>query len=209
MGQKVNPTSMRTQVSKNWRSRWFTSNRKFAEALKQDMDARAVIEDKFLNQAVVNEIIIERSHKSVNLTIYTPKPGVVIGRGGSGVEELKLKLNKIYNSPVRIGVEEIKRPELYAKIVGEGIARQLRARGSFRRAMNFAAAAAMRSGAKGIKIQVAGRLGGAEMARTERVSEGSVPLHTIRANIDYAQVKFLMPGIGIIGIKVWINKGEN
>lgn len=213
MGQKVNPTMFRTQVTKDWRSRWFVSNRQFAASLKQDMDARELIEKRFENQAVIDRINIERSHKMVTITIFTAKPGMVIGKGGSGVEELKTALNKIFKgagqaSTLRINIEEIKRPELYAKLVGESIARQLRARGSFRRAMNSSAAATMRAGAVGIRIQVAGRIGGGEMSRREKVSEGSVPLHTIRANIDYALTEVKTP-TGILGIKVWINKGEN
>lgn len=209
MGQKVNPVMFRTQVTKDWRSRWFVSNRQFAASLKQDMDARAIIEKRFENQAVIDRVNIERPHGAVNITIFTSKPGMVIGKGGSGVEELKTQLNKIFKSTnLRVNIEELKRPELYAKLVGESIARQLKARGSFRRAMNSSAAATMRAGAKGIRIQVAGRLGGAEMSRREKVSEGSVPLHTLRANIDYALTELKTP-TGIIGIKVWINKGEN
>lgn len=213
MGQKVNPTMFRTQVSKDWRSRWFVSNRQFASSLKQDMDARELIEKRFENQAVIDRVNIERSHKMVTITIFTAKPGMVIGKGGAGVEELKSALNKIFqvsgqNSTLRVNIEEIKRPELYAKLVGESIARQLKARGSFRRAMNSAAAATMRAGAVGIRIQVAGRIGGGEMSRREKVSEGSVPLHTLRANIDYALTEVKTP-TGILGIKVWINKGEN
>lgn len=173
------------------------------------MDARELIEKRFENQAVIDRVNIERSHKMVSVTIFTSKPGMVIGKGGAGVEELKDKLNKIYLvTTVRVNIEEIKRPELYAKLVGESIARQLKARGSFRRAMSSASSATMRAGAKGIRIQVAGRLGGAEMARSEKVSEGSVPLHTLRANIDYALTE-VRTATGIIGIKVWINKGEN
>lgn len=217
MGQKVNPTMFRTQVSKDWRSRWFVSNRQFASSLKQDMDARELIEKRFENQAVIDRVNIERSHKMVTITIFTAKPGMVIGKGGAGVEELKNALNKIFqvntqnssqSSTLRVNIEEIKRPELYAKLVGESIARQLKARGSFRRAMNSAAGATMRAGATGIRIQVAGRIGGAEMSRREKVSEGSVPLHTLRANIDYALTEVKTP-TGILGIKVWINKGEN
>jgi small subunit ribosomal protein S3 len=209
MGQKINPVMFRTQVSKDWRSRWFVSNRQFATTLKQDMDAREIIEKRFDNQAVIDRVNIERSHKMVTFTIFTSKPGMVIGKGGAGVEELKDKLNKIYSgTTVRVNIEEIKRPELYAKLVGESIARQLKARGSFRRAMTSAASATMRAGAKGIRIQVGGRLGGVEMARSEKISEGSVPLHTLRANIDYALTE-VKTSTGIIGIKVWINKGEN
>lgn len=217
MGQKVNPTMFRTQVSKDWRSRWFVSNRQFASSLKQDMDARELIEKRFENQAVIDRVNIERSHKMVTITIFTAKPGMVIGKGGVGVEELRAALSKIFKGTaqgsnqgtnLRINIEEIKRPELYAKLVGESIARQLKARGSFRRAMNSSAAATMRAGAVGIRIQVAGRIGGGEMSRREKVSEGSVPLHTLRANIDYALTEVKTP-TGILGIKVWINKGEN
>jgi small subunit ribosomal protein S3 len=209
MGQKINPVMFRTQVTKDWRSRWFVSNRQFAKSLKQDMDARSLIEKRFENQAVIDRVNIERPHGAVNITIFTSKPGMVIGKGGSGVEELKTTLSKIFTgSTLRVNIEEIKRPELYAKLVGESIARQLKARGSFRRAMSSSASATMRVGAKGIRIQVAGRLGGVEMARREKVSEGSVPLHTLRANIDYALTELKTPA-GIIGIKVWINKGEN
>jgi small subunit ribosomal protein S3 len=209
MGQKINPVMFRTQVTKDWRSRWFVSNRQFAKSLKQDMDARSLIEKRFENQAVIDRVNIERPHGAVNITIFTSKPGMVIGKGGSGVEELKTTLSKIFTgSTLRVNIEEIKRPELYAKLVGESIARQLKARGSFRRAMSSSASATMRAGAKGIRIQVAGRLGGVEMARREKVSEGSVPLHTLRANIDYALTELKTPA-GIIGIKVWINKGEN
>jgi small subunit ribosomal protein S3 len=208
MGQKINPVMFRTQVTKDWRSRWFVSNRQFASTLKQDMDARALIESRFENQAVIDRVNIERTHKMITFTIYTAKPGMVIGKGGAGVEELKAKLNKIYlGTTLRVNIEEIKRPELYAKLVGESIARQLKARGSFRRAMSTAAGATMRAGALGVRIQVAGRLGGAEMSRREKVSEGSVPLHTLRANIDYALTELKTP-TGILGIKVWINKGE-
>ncbi len=208
MGQKINPVMFRTQVTKDWRSRWFVSNRQFASTLKQDMDARALIEKRFENQAVIDRINIDRSHKMVSVTIFTSKPGMVIGKGGAGVEELKATLNKIYGgTTLRVNIEEIKRPELYAKLVGESIARQLKARGSFRRAMSTAAGATMRAGALGVRIQVAGRLGGAEMSRREKVSEGSVPLHTLRANIDYALTELKTP-TGILGIKVWINKGE-
>lgn len=175
MGQKVHPTMFRTQITKDWRSRWFVSNRQFASTLKQDMDARALIDKRFENQAVIDRVNIERSHKMVTITIFTAKPGMVIGKGGAGVEELKLKLNKIYlGTTLRVNIEEIKRPELYAKLVGESIARQLKARGSFRRAMNSAATATMRAGALGVRIQVAGRIGGGEMSRREKVSESTL-----------------------------------
>lgn len=208
MGQKINPTKLRIQVTKDWKSRWFVSNRQFASALDQDMKVRKVIEDRFEGQAVINRINIERSHKMVNVTIFTSKPGMVIGKGGVVVEEIKADLNKIFKtSTLRINVEELKRPELFAKLVGESIGRQLKSRGSFRRAMNMAASSTMRAGAKGVRIQISGRIGGGEMARKESVSEGSVPLHTLRANIDYALTE-VKTSTGILGVKVWINKGE-
>lgn len=207
MGQKVNPISMRLQVNKNWRSKWFASKRDYAEKLTDDLKMRKVIEDKTGNRGAINRIDIERSPNQVTITIQTGKAGVVIGRGGAGVNELKVEAEKIYKTPVRINIEEIKKPELYAKLVAENIASQLERRIAFRRAIKQASAATMRAGAKGIRIEVAGRLNGAEMSRREKEVQGSVPLHTLRADIDYAHVGAQTPA-GIIGVKVWIYKGE-
>jgi small subunit ribosomal protein S3 len=207
MGQKVNPISMRLQVNKNWRSKWFASKRDYASYLTQDLTVRKIIQNKLGSRAAVNRVDIERSPNLVTVTIVTAKAGVVIGRGGSGAQELKSSIEKIYKVPVRVNIEEIKKPELYAKLVAENIAHQIEKRINFRRAVKSASAATMRAGAKGIRIEVAGRLNGAEMSRREKSVEGSVPLHTLRADIDYANVG-AQTQAGVIGIKVWIYKGE-
>lgn len=208
MGQKVNPISMRLQVNKNWRSKWFANKRDYATFLKQDLQVRKLIQDKVGSRGAINKVDIERSPNLVSVTITTAKAGVVIGRGGSGAQELKGSIEKIYGVPSRVNIEEIKKPELYAKLVAENIAHQLERRIAFRRAMKQAAGATMRAGAKGIRIEVSGRLGGAEMSRREKTVEGSVPLHTLRADVDYHAARAQYPGAGIIGIKVWIYKGE-
>lgn len=208
MGQKVNPISMRLQVNKEWRSRWFANKRDYAKFLTQDLEVRKMIDQKLGSRAAINKVDIERSPNLVSVTITTAKAGVVIGRGGSGAQELKATIEKIYSIPARVNIEEIKKPELYAKLVAENIAHQLERRIAFRRAMKSAAGATMRSGAKGIRIEIAGRLGGAEMSRREKIVEGSVPLHTLRADIDYHAARATYPGAGIIGVKVWIYKGE-
>lgn len=207
MGQKVNPISMRLQVNKDWRSKWFASKKDYAKYLTQDLEVRRMIDKKLGSRAAINKVDIERSPNLVTVTLATAKAGVVIGRGGSGVQELKANIEKIYGVPVRVNIEEVKKPELYAKLVAENIAFQLQRRISFRRAIKSTAAATMRSGAKGIRIQVSGRLNGAEMARREKEIQGSVPLHTLRADIDYAYIPAQTPA-GIIGVKVWIYKGE-
>lgn len=207
MGQKVNPISMRLQVNKDWRSKWFVNKREYAQYLAQDLEVRRMISKKLGSRAAINKVDIERSPNLVTVTITTAKAGVVIGRGGAGAQELKATIEKIYSTQTRVNIEEIKKPELYAKLVAENIAHQLERRMSFRRAIKSAAAATMRGGAKGIRIEVAGRLNGAEMSRREKEVQGSVPLHTIRANIDYAQVP-AQTAAGVIGVKVWIYKGE-
>lgn len=207
MGQKVNPISMRLQVHKNWSSKWFATKKEYVQWLSEDIAVRKVIEKRFETRAVINMIDIERSANLATIAIHTSKAGVVIGRGGSGVTELKVDIEKIIKMPVRINIEEVKRPELAAKLVAENIARQLERRINFRRATKMSAQNTMNAGAKGIRIEVAGRLNGAEMSRREKVILGSVPLHTIRADIDYALAKAKTPA-GIIGVKVWIYKGE-
>jgi small subunit ribosomal protein S3 len=207
MGQKVNPISMRLQVNKDWRSKWFAGKREYATYLEQDLKVRRMIVNKLGSRAAINKVDIERSPNLVTVTITTAKAGVVIGRGGSGATELKTAIEKIYGVPVRVNIEEIKKPELYAKLVAENIAHQLERRMSFRRAIKSSSAATMRAGALGIRIQVAGRLNGAEMSRREKEVAGSVPLHTLRADIDFAQINARTPA-GIIGVKVWIYKGE-
>lgn len=207
MGQKVNPISMRLQVTKNWRSRWFTGKREYAEWLAQDINIRKLIEDRFKSRPTINLIEIERSANLVTVTIHTAKAGVVIGKGGAGVTEIKDKVQKIVGQPVRINIEEVKRPELAAKLVAENIAHQLERRINFRRAVKMTAQNTMNAGAKGIRIEVAGRLNGADMSRREKEIRGSVPLHTLRADIDYHAARASTPD-GIIGVKVWIYKGE-
>ncbi len=208
MGQKVNPISMRLQANKDWRSKWFVGKQNYASYLAQDLKVRKLIQDKFGSRGAINKVDIERSPNLVTVTIATAKAGVVIGRGGQGVQELKAEIEKVYGVPVRVNIEEVKKPDLYAKLVAENIAHQLERRMSFRRAIKSAAAATMRAGAKGVRIEVAGRLNGAEMSRREKEAVGSVPLHTIRADIDFASARANWPGAGIIGIKVWIYKGD-
>lgn len=208
MGQKVSPISMRLQVNKDWRSKWFAGRREYAKYLADDLSVRRHIEKKLGSRAAINKVDIERSPNLATITISTAKAGVVIGRGGSGAQELKAAAEKIYGVPVRVDIEEIKKPELYAKLVAENIAGQLERRLSFRRAVKSSAAATMRAGAKGVRIEVGGRLNGAEMSRREKETAGSVPLHTLRADIDYAFVP-ARTADGVIGVKVWIYKGEN
>ncbi|MDN5275752.1 MAG: ribosomal protein [Candidatus Saccharibacteria bacterium] len=207
MGQKVNPTSFRLQVHKNWDSRWFANKRDFAKWLKEDILIRELIEKRFESRPTIGRIEIERSANLATITIHTAKAGVVIGKGGAGVTELKGLIEKLTSLPVRINIEEIKRPEMSAKLVAENIARQLERRANFRRAIKMSAQNTMAAGAKGIRIQVSGRLNNAEMARREKVSEGSVPLHTLRADVDFHTARAKTPA-GIIGVKVWIYKGE-
>lgn len=208
MGQKVNPTSFRLQVSKDWRSKWFAGKRDYVAKLQSDLKLRNLIERKFSNRAIVDRIDIERSPNLTTITVYTAKAGVLIGRGGSGAQELKAQAEKIMHSPVRLNIEEVRRPELAARLVAENIARQMERRINFRRAVKMAAQTTMQAGAKGIRIQVAGRLNGAEMSRREKEIQGSVPLQTLRADIDFAQARAQIPGAGIVGIKVWVHKGE-
>jgi small subunit ribosomal protein S3 len=208
MGQKVNPISMRLQLNKDWRSKWFATKKDYAAYLKDDLTVRRMIQKKLGSRAAINKVDIERSPNLVTVTIATAKAGVVIGRGGQGAQELKAAIEKIYGVPVRVNIDEVKKSELYAKLVAENIAHQLERRMSFRRAIKSSAAATMRAGALGIRIEVAGRLNGAEMSRREKEVAGSVPLHTIRADIDFASVQAKQPNAGIIGVKVWIYKGE-
>ncbi len=207
MGQKVNPISMRLQVNKDWRSKWFAGKKDYAKYLTQDLQVRRYIHEKLGSRAAINKVDIERSPNLVTVTISTAKAGVVIGRGGTGAQELKRDIEAIFNVETRVNIEEIKKSELYAKLVAENIAHQLEKRISFRRAIKQSAAATMRAGAKGVRVQVSGRLNGADMSRREKEVAGSVPLHTLRADIDYAHARAYTPA-GIVGVKVWIYKGE-
>jgi small subunit ribosomal protein S3 len=205
MGQKVNPVGLRLGIVKGWDSNWY-GGKDFAEKLLEDQKIRKYVYAR-IPKGGISKVIIERTLKRITLTIHTARPGVVIGKGGSEVDKLKEELKNLTSKDVQINIFEIKRPEMDAKLVGESIAQQLQARISFRRAMKQAIAATMRVGAEGIKVKLSGRLGGAEMARSEMYKEGRIPLHTLRADIDYA-LSEAHTIYGIIGIKVWIFKGE-
>ncbi len=205
MGQKVNPVGFRLGYIRGWESNWY-GGKNFAEKLVEDDKIRKYINAR-IPKGSVSRVVIERTLKRITLTIHTARPGVVIGKAGSEVDKLREELKKLTKKDVQINIFEIKRPEIDAKLVGETIAQQLRARISFRRAMKQAIQSAMRVGAQGIKIKLSGRLGGAEMARSEMYKEGRIPLHTLRADIDYA-ISESLTVYGLIGIKVWIFKGE-
>lgn len=205
MGQKVNPIGFRLGIVRGWDSSWF-GGKNFADKLVEDERIRKYILAR-IPKGGISKIVIERTLKRITLTVNTARPGVVIGKGGAEVDKIKEELKKLTSKDVQINIFEIKRPELDAKLVGESIAQQLKARISYRRAMKQAISSAVRVGAEGIKIKVSGRLGGAEMARTEQYKEGRIPLHTLRADIDYA-LSEAQTVYGKIGIKVWIFKGE-
>ncbi|MFB1083245.1 30S ribosomal protein S3 [Jeotgalibacillus sp. JSM ZJ347] len=205
MGQKVNPIGLRIGVIRDWESKWF-AGKDYADLLHEDLKVRDYIEGR-LKEASVSKVEIERAANRINITIHTAKPGMVIGKGGTEVEALRKDLNKITGKRVHINIVEIKRADLDAKLVGENIARQLENRVSFRRAQKQSIQRTMRAGAKGIKTMVSGRLGGADIARAEHYSEGTVPLHTLRADIDYAHVE-ADTTYGKLGVKVWIYRGE-
>ncbi len=206
MGQKVHPNGIRLGISKPWSSTWYANTNEFADFLNGDHLVRQYL-TKQLKNASVSRIVIERPAKSIRVTIHTARPGVVIGKKGEDVEKLRQKISSIAGVPAQINISEIRKPELDAQLVGDSIASQLERRVMFRRAMKRAVQNAMRIGAKGIKVEVSGRLNGAEIARTEWYREGRVPLHTLRADIDYATSEALTT-YGIIGVKVWIFKGE-
>ena len=206
MGNKTNPIGMRLQVNRTWDSRWYADTKDYGDLLLEDIAIREFIHEE-CKQAGVARVIIERPHKKCRVTVHTARPGVIIGKKGADIEVLRKKLSKMTDSELHLNIVEVRKPELDARLVGENIAQQLERRVSFRRAMKRAVQNAMRMGALGIRVNVAGRLGGAEIARTEWYREGRVPLHTLRADIDYANVEATTP-YGIIGIKVWIFKGE-
>ena len=206
MGHKVNPVGIRLNITRTSTAKWYAKPRDYADLLSADLKARALIE-KTLVQAGVSSIQIERPARNAKITIYVARPGVVIGKKGEFIESLRRKLETAMSTSVSLSVVEVKKPELDAKLVAENIAQQLERRVMFRRAMKRALQTALRLGAKGIKIEVSGRLGGAEIARSERSQEGSVPLHTFRANIDYALAE-AQTTYGKLGVKVWIYKGE-
>ncbi|NNL10164.1 MAG: 30S ribosomal protein S3 [Pseudomonadales bacterium] len=206
MGQKVHPTGIRLGITKQHSSIWYAEGKDYAKRLVTDLQVRDYVEDKLKN-ASVSKVVIERPAQTARLTIHTARPGIVIGKKGEDVDKLRKELAQKMGVPVHINIEEIRKPDLDAKLVAQNIAGQLERRVMFRRAMKRVVQNAMRAGAKGIKVQVGGRLGGAEIARSEWYREGRVPLHTLRADIDYATHEALTT-YGIIGIKVWIFKGE-
>jgi small subunit ribosomal protein S3 len=206
MGQKVHPTGIRLGIVKRHTSIWYANGKEYAKYLLQDMEVRALVKKK-LAAASVSRVEIERPAQTARITVYTARPGIVIGKKGEDVEKLRNELAKKMGVPVNINIEEIRKPDLDAQLVADSVAQQLERRVMFRRAMKRVMQNAMRQGAEGIKVQVGGRLGGAEIARTERYHEGRVPLHTLRADIDYATSEALTT-FGIIGVKVWIFKGE-
>jgi small subunit ribosomal protein S3 len=206
MGQKIHPTGFRLAVTRNWSSRWYANSQNFAKMLHEDIEVRAHLKKK-LGHASVGRVLIERPAKNARITIYSARPGVVIGKKGEDIEQLKTDLQKIMGVPVHVNIEEIRKPEIDSQLIADSIAQQLEKRIMFRRAMKRAMQNAMRLGAQGIKIMSAGRLNGAEIARTEWYREGRVPLHTLRADIDYGFSE-AHTTYGIIGIKVWVYKGE-
>ncbi len=205
MGQKVNPISNRLGVIRGWDSNWY-GGKKYGDTLLEDSKIRKYLRTR-LAKASVSRIIIERTLKMVTVTICTSRPGVIIGKGGQEVDALKEELKKLTDKEVQINIHEIKRPELDAEIVASNLARQIEGKMAYRRAVKMAIASTMRMGAEGIKVQISGRLNGAEIARSEMFKEGRTPLHTLRADIDYALVEALTK-VGILGIKVWICRGE-
>ncbi len=206
MGQKINPTGFRLAISRNWASRWYASNRDFAGMLAEDIKVREYLKGKLKN-AAVSRVVIERPAKNARITIYSARPGVVIGKKGEDIERLKKELAVKLGVPVAVNIEEVRKPEIDAKLIADSITQQLEKRIMFRRAMKRAMQNAMRLGAQGIKIMSSGRLNGIEIARREWYREGRVPLHTIRADIDYGTSE-AKTTYGIIGVKVWVYKGD-
>ena len=206
MGQKVNPIGMRLGVNRTWESRWYAQKGAYADLLHEDLKIRTMLM-KNLRQAGVSRVVIERPHKKCRVTIHSARPGVIIGKKGADIEKLKSRIAKMTDSEVHVNIVEVRKPEIDAQLVAESVAQQLERRVGFRRAMKRAVQSAMRLGALGIRINCGGRLGGAEIARTEWYREGRVPLHTLRANVDYGTAE-AFTAYGICGVKIWIFKGE-
>ena len=207
MGQKIDPRGFRLAVNKDWSSRWFANTSSFAGILQEDIDIRQYIMKKYGRRAAIGRVLIERPAKSIKVTVFTARPGVLIGKKGEGIEQIKQELQKKTAVPLHVNVEEIRKPELNAQIVADQVAQQIEKRVAFRRAMKRGMQTTMKAGAIGIKIMVSGRLNGVDIARSEWYREGRVPLHTLRANVEYATSEALTT-YGIIGIKVWIYKGD-
>ncbi len=206
MGQKINPIGLRLQINRTWDSRWFAKNKEYGELLHEDISIRNYVK-KNCSQAGISRTIIERPHKKCRVTIHAARPGVIIGKKGADIETLRKSIANLTESELHLNIVEVRKPEVDAALVAESIAQQMERRVSFRRAMKRAVQNAIRMGALGIRVDIAGRLAGAEIARTEWYSEGRVPRHTLRADIDYALAEGLT-AFGIIGVKVWIFKGE-
>jgi len=206
MGQKVHPTGIRLGISKDWNAKWFAGKREYANNLNEDIRVRDFIH-KRLKDAAISRVHIERPAKAMNITVHTARPGIVIGKKGEDIERLRKEVSAIAGVPATISVSEIRKPELDARLIAEGIAAQLEKRVMFRRAMKRAVGSAVRLGALGIKVSVSGRLNGADIARTEWYREGQVPLHTLRADVDYGVVE-AHTTYGVLGVKVWVYKGE-
>lgn len=206
MGQKVQPNGLRLGIIRDWNARWYAGKREYANNLAQDLVVRDYLKKRLAN-AAVSKVMIERPAQNLNITVHTARPGIVIGKKGEDIDRMRRIISRMTGLPVQLSVEEIRKPELDATLVAEGICQQLEKRIMFRRAMKRAVTNAMRLGAQGVKVMVAGRLNGAEIARTEWYREGRVPLHTLRADIDYGFAE-AMTTYGVIGVKVWIFKGE-
>jgi small subunit ribosomal protein S3 len=206
MGQKVNPIGLRLGINRTWDSRWYANKGEYGSLLQEDLKIREMLEEE-LKQAAVSKIVIERPHRKCRISIHSARPGIVIGKKGADIEKIRNKVKKFTNSEVHINIVEVRKPETDATLVAQGLAQQLERRVAFRRAMKRAVQTAMRMGAQGIRVNVGGRLGGADIARTEWYREGRVPLHTLRADVDYG-VAEASTTYGIIGIKVWVFKGE-
>jgi small subunit ribosomal protein S3 len=206
MGQKVNPIGFRVGMNRTWDSRWFAANDGYRKKLHQDLHIRKYLEKK-LKDASVSKIIIERSSDKIRITLYTSKPGVIIGKKGADIETIKRDLSKYTKDEINLNIVEVRKPEIDANIIGQSIAQQLERRVSYKRAMKRAIQSATRMGAKGVKIHISGRLNGAEIARSEWYREGRVPLHTLRADVDYATAEAVTT-YGVLGIKVWVFKGN-
>ena len=206
MGQKSNPIGLRLQINRTWDSRWYAEGRNYSQLLKEDIELRKYI-IKTLPQAAISKVVIERPAKLCRISIYAARPGVIIGKKGADIEKLRTQLASMTASEVKLNIVEIRKPEIDSKLVAQGVADQLERRVAFRRAMKRAVQSALRLGAEGIRITCSGRLGGAEIARTEWYREGRVPLHTLRANVDYAEAE-AHTAYGVCGVKVWVFKGE-
>ncbi len=208
MGQKVNPYGLRLGINKSWKSKWFVDPRDYADSLHEDLALRkALLDSPEAKGAEIGDIEIIRQPQRITMMIYTARPGVIIGTKGANIEKINQQLQKLTDKKILVKIKEVKKPEADAQIIALNVARQLKSRVAFRRALKMTAANAMKAGVKGIKIKISGRLGGAEMARTQEVKEGRIPLHTLRADIDYGFAE-ANTTFGVIGIKVWIFKGE-